>query len=130
MDFTDLDAWKVGMKLVEEVYTITGEFPREEEYVMKQQMRKCASSILANIAEGFGRTGAGDKAYKYTISRGECDELRAFFYMSIKLKRTTPERAKNALTLVRKVAKLVTGLIKTFSPSSYPNQLPQSLTPS
>ena len=75
--YTDLDAWKVGMDLVDEVYEITKKFPPTETYGMTAQMRKSSASILANIAEGFGRYTYPDKANKYTIARGECSETEA-----------------------------------------------------
>lgn len=53
--FTDLHTWQEGHKLVVKVYKITKTFPREEIYSMTNQMRRAASSITANIAEGFGR---------------------------------------------------------------------------
>ena len=38
-----------------EVYELTKMFPREELYGLTSQIRRCAVSIAANIAEGAGR---------------------------------------------------------------------------
>ena len=54
-EFTDLIVWKEGHKLVIMVYKITESFPKSEVYLLVDQMRRAASSITANIAEGFGR---------------------------------------------------------------------------
>lgn len=53
--FTDLDAWKVNHELVMKIYQITKTFPREEKFGVIDQIRRAASSITANIAEGWGR---------------------------------------------------------------------------
>jgi len=50
--FTDLDAWKVNRELVLIVYKITKKFPKDEKFGMISQLRRAASSIIANIAEG------------------------------------------------------------------------------
>ena len=51
----DLDIWKLGIELVEEVYKITAQFPKEEVYGLASQMRRAAVSIPSNISEGAAR---------------------------------------------------------------------------
>lgn len=60
-NFYELEAWKTGHDLVLEVYKVTGNFPREEQFGMTSQLRRAASSITANIAEGFERYHFNDK---------------------------------------------------------------------
>ena len=74
--FTDLVAWKKGHDLVIEIYQITKLFPKEELYSLVDQMRRAASSITANIAEGFGRYSYKEKLRFYYISQGSLTELK------------------------------------------------------
>jgi four helix bundle protein len=53
----DLDIWKLGIELVEKVYEMTTEFPKEEIYGLTNQMRRAAVSIPSNISEGAARSG-------------------------------------------------------------------------
>ena len=53
--FTDLNAWKEGHRLVLSIYHLTASFPQKEMYSIIDQMRRSASSITCNIAEGFSR---------------------------------------------------------------------------
>jgi len=45
----DLDIWNLGIELVEEIYRITANFPKEEIYSLISQLRRAAISILSNI---------------------------------------------------------------------------------
>jgi four helix bundle protein len=53
--YRDLNVWQKSMKLVARVYTITREMPREEQYGLAAEIRKCVFSIPSSIAEGYGR---------------------------------------------------------------------------
>jgi four helix bundle protein len=63
------------MKLVEEVYTATKLFPKEELYVLVSQMRRAALSVCSNIAEGASRISRPEKKRFYEISRSSLVEL-------------------------------------------------------
>jgi len=51
----DLDVWKRSIGFVKEIYSATEEFPDYEKFGLVQQMRRSATSISSNIAEGAGR---------------------------------------------------------------------------
>lgn len=80
--FTDLNVWKEGHKLVLMVYQITKVFPKEETYSITDQMKRAASSITANIAEGFGRQSYKEKLQFYFISQGSLTELKNFILIA------------------------------------------------
>jgi len=50
--FRDLRVWQAGMNLVENVYRVTQDFPKDEFYGLTSQMRRAAVSVPSNIAEG------------------------------------------------------------------------------
>jgi len=56
-DFRDLKVWRRAHSVTLAIYECTKEFPREETYGMVNQLRRCAASVAANIAEGCGRIG-------------------------------------------------------------------------
>ncbi len=74
--FTDLKTWKEGHELVVLIYKVTKKFPKEETYSLVDQMRRAASSITANVAEGFGRQGYKEKLRFYYMSQGSLTELK------------------------------------------------------
>ena len=71
----DLDVWKDAMRLVREVYRVSSEFPRHEQFGLTSQIRRSAISIPSNIAEGAGRGGRVELTRFLVIARGSLSEL-------------------------------------------------------
>ena len=69
-DFTDLDVWKEGHRLVLMLYKITDKFPRSERYSLIDQIRRSSVSVTSNIAEGFGRQTYKEKIQFYYLAQG------------------------------------------------------------
>ena len=67
--------WERAHRLTLEVYDATRAFPKEEMYGLTSQMRRSASSIPANIAEGCGRNGDVELARFLDIAMGSATEL-------------------------------------------------------
>lgn len=61
--------------MVEEIYRVTKEFPRDERFGLTNQMRRCAVSVASNLAEGTSRMTKKDKAHFTTISFSSLMEL-------------------------------------------------------
>ena len=75
-DFTDLQVWQLARELRNHVYNLSRKFPAEERYGLAQQLRRAASSITANIAEGFGRYSFQENIQFCRQSRGSAYEVR------------------------------------------------------
>ena len=66
--FEKLKAWQKARELVNSVYSVSNLFPSEEKFGMTSQIRRSALSIMANIAEGSGRTSKADQRNFYKIA--------------------------------------------------------------
>jgi len=75
-DFTNLNAWKEGHRLVLSVYEFTKEFPEDERFGLISQLRRASVSITSNIAEGFARYYFKDKVRFYYMARGSVSEVQ------------------------------------------------------
>lgn len=73
--FTDLKVWQLTYSVTMAVYDAIETIPAKE-FRLTDQMRRASLSIGLNIAEGFGRRSARDKAHFYTVSFGSADELK------------------------------------------------------
>ena len=77
-DFRALKVWQRSHRLTLAVYNATGKSPRkdrEETYGLTAQLRRCATSIPANIAEGCGRSGDAELARFMLIAMGSASQL-------------------------------------------------------
>jgi four helix bundle protein len=74
--YRDLHVWQLGMDLTVELYQLTRVFPKEEIYGLTSQIRRAASSIPANIAEGYAR---GKREYQQFLryTQGSLTELES-----------------------------------------------------
>ena len=94
-DFRKLKVWQRGHRLTLAVYEATVGFPREALYGLRAQVRRSASSIPANIAEGCGRTGDAELARFMLISMGSASELEYDLLLARDLDYlTSPEHQK------------------------------------
>jgi len=113
-NFYDLDAWKEGHLLTLNIYKITKNFPADELYGIVSQIRRAASSITANIAEGFARYHYKDKVKFYYNSRGSVAEVQNFLILARDLNYVNVKTCEELEVLADNVAKLINGLIRSI----------------
>jgi four helix bundle protein len=75
-DFTDLETWQLARDLRRGVYMACKAFPRDEAFGLTSQIKRAASSVTANIAEGFGRFSYQENIQFCRQSRGSVYEVR------------------------------------------------------
>ena len=84
-DFTRLRVWQRARALTSEVYRLTSKFPQNELFGLTQQIRRCAVSIGANLAEGAGRATDRDFARFTTMALGSLNELEHHCFVAADL---------------------------------------------
>ena len=72
--FEKLDAYIYARELVKSIYQLQRKFPKEEVYALGDQVRRAATSITANIAEGCGRNSLLEKKRFIEIAFGSLTE--------------------------------------------------------
>ena len=117
--FKDLEAWKVGIELMKAIYALARQLPKEELFGLTMQMKRAVISILANIAEGFGRYSYADKANKFIIARGECNEVEAFVHCIVALQFVEAHKISSTIALIDREEKLLSGLITSCRKHSH-----------
>jgi len=75
MDYKELDIWIQARVLVKTVYVLTKSFPKDEQFSLTSQVRRCVISIPSNIAEGCGRQSNKETIHFLHIARGSLFEL-------------------------------------------------------
>ena len=74
-DFHKLGIWQRSHQLTLDVYKMSKSFPKDELFGLKSQIRRAASSIPTNIAEGCGRASNKDFAHFLQIAIGSASEV-------------------------------------------------------
>ncbi len=72
--FMDLDSWKQGGVLRNEMQVLSDGFPSIEKYRLSDQLIRASRSVTANIAEGHGRFHYKENAQYCRMSRGSATE--------------------------------------------------------
>jgi four helix bundle protein len=80
-----LKIWQNSIVLVEESYKVTARFPVEERFGLTPQIRRAATSIPANIAEGFGRWNSREFLRFLAIASGSLRELETHLVIACRL---------------------------------------------
>ena len=110
MDYKELDVWVQARELVKTVYVLTKTFPKEEQYALTSQIRRCVISVSSNIAEGCGRQTAKETIHFLHISRGSLYELETQLILADDLDYVNTE-LNNILKEIERVKKLLNGFI-------------------
>ena len=83
--YRDLRVWQQGMAIAEACYNLTRRYPKEELFGLTSQIRRAATSVPANIAEGHGREGRGEFIQFLRISQGSLKELETHLLLSVRV---------------------------------------------
>lgn len=83
--FEDIIAWQKARTVTRKVYTLTnrGEFARD--FGLRDQLRRASVSIMANIAEGFGRRSDKEFANFLNIAHASAAESQSHLYVALDL---------------------------------------------
>jgi four helix bundle protein len=73
--FEKLRVWNDCRLLVNKIYSLTGNFPKTEEFSLSLQMKRAAVSVRTNIVEGQGRTSMKEQSRFTTISYSSLIEV-------------------------------------------------------
>jgi four helix bundle protein len=116
----DLIVWQKAVRLVVVLYDLTKGFPKEETYGPMSQIRRAATSIPANIAEGQGRRLKGEYQHFLGNARGSLWELDTHIEVSFLLGFITEAQYQDIRTKLDEIGRMLNGLMRSISDSSLP----------
>jgi four helix bundle protein len=83
--FEDILAWQKAREVTKLVYKITSKGPFSKDFALRDQLRRASVSIMANIAEGFGRRSDKEFANFLNIAHGSAAECQSHLYVALDL---------------------------------------------
>lgn len=81
--FDEIEAWQKSRKLTQLVYKLSGQGSFSKDFALRDQIRRAAVSIMANIAEGFERDGTGEFIQFLAIAKGSSAEVLSHGYVAL-----------------------------------------------
>ena len=106
----DLKIWQKSMDLVEACYRASTAIPREERFGLISQMRRAATSVPANIAEGYGRWNVKEFARFLAIANGSLRELETHVVIARRLGYLSPRGCAPLLESTSEIARMIYGM--------------------
>jgi len=110
-NFKELKVWEKAHQITLSIYKASARFPKEEIYSLTNQLRRAASSIPANIAEGCGKNTQADLANFLNISLGSANETEYFLILSKDLDYLTEEQFSILSNSINEVKAMLISLI-------------------
>ena len=81
-DFKKYNIWQLSHEFTLVIYSVTNNFPKEEQFGTISQIRRASSSIPTNISEGCGRNSDKEFAHFLNISLGSANEVEYSLILS------------------------------------------------
>ncbi len=81
--FEDIEAWQKARELVNRVYKVSSYSRFGKDFDLQHQVRRSAISVMANIAEGFGRRSNQEFANFLNYSHGSAAETQSHLYLAL-----------------------------------------------
>ena len=110
--FTKLKAWQVAYGVGLEIYNLACRFPHPHLFALGGQLQRAALSLSNNIAEGFGRRSARDKAHFYAIAYSSGAEVKNLLYFARDLQLILPDRFQELFSRLDEACRLAHGLLE------------------
>lgn len=115
-DFRKLEVWRRSHQFVLEVYRISRQLPVDERFGLSSQIRRAASSIPSNIAEGCGRRGRTELRQFLHMSMGSASELEYLLLLTRDLHMIDIAKHHGAEAELIEIKKMLAGLLQRLGP--------------
>jgi len=113
--FADLRVWVEAMDFLDEVFDVTGSFPKSEVYGLTNQLRRAMISVPSNISEGCGkRTDKDFVRYLYN-ALGSIKEVKCQLMIAIRREFLDREKGAEMVDGADKLAGMLMKFIKYVS---------------
>jgi four helix bundle protein len=110
--FEDIKSWQEARKLTARIYTITrnGSFARD--ISLRDQLRRSSVSIMANIAEGFGRRSNKEFSNFLNMAHGSTAEVQSHLYVALDQTYIARTDFENFYSKADEISKMIQAFMK------------------
>lgn len=112
--YEDLISWQRSVDLTLACYRFAKTLPVDERYGLTSQLKRAATSIASNIAEGYGRRTRSDYLHFLSIARGSLMEVEAQLLVAQRLAYGRAEDRDAAIRIAKETERLLKALMRSL----------------
>ena len=109
--FEDVDMWKHARELVKTIYQVTKSKKFSKDFILTDQVRRAAISVMSNIAEGFERGSNTEFIQFLYIAKGSAGEVRSQLYAALDQEYLSDNEFQLGCELCMNVSGQISGMI-------------------
>ena len=109
--FEDLECWQEARSLVRTVYAATRDGAFKKDLRLSGQIQAAASSVMANIAEGFIRRSDKEFIQFLFIAMSSAAEVQSHLYIALDQGYVDQKQFDDMYTQANTTAKMISGLV-------------------
>lgn len=115
-NFWDLIAYQKARNLAKDVFEVSKQFPKEENYSLTDQIRRASRSVGAQVSEAWGKRRY-EKVFvsKLVDSDGEQHEVQHWALIARDCEYIDEETARRIIDQCREIGRLLNGMINKSS---------------
>ena len=113
-NYKHLKIWVRSMDLSEMIYRETVNFPSNEKFGLTSQLRRAATSIPSNIAEGTSRQSQKEFKHFLSISLGSCFEVNTQLELAKRFNLINFGNTEKIFHEIDQLEKMIIGFMKSI----------------
>jgi len=116
-NFEKLEVYQEAVALADEVYELTKNFPKDEMFGLTSQLRRSATSVSLNVAEGSGRS---TREFCFYVKRARASSYECVPLLEISRRQNYISAAEQEYfySKLNGLARMLSGLINSLKDES------------
>ncbi|MBX3291375.1 MAG: four helix bundle protein [Acidobacteria bacterium] len=116
--FEDILGWQKSRQATAVIYEVTGHGTFSKDFGLRDQIRRSSVSIMANIAEGFGRRSDREFANFLNYAHGSVAETQSHLYVALDMNYVSKADFDRIYQLLDETSRILMGFSKHLRGSS------------
>ncbi len=116
--FESLEVWSLALEYVDACYIVADKFPQRMQFSLGEQLRRAATSVTANIAEGSAKSTQRSERNFYDIPRGSVAETVALLALAQRRQYLSDDHHTRMYNRATRISAMLLGLIQKNSATS------------
>lgn len=113
--FEDVVAWQKARVLTREIYNVTRQSDFARDFGLSSQIQRASVSIMSNIAEGFERSGLGERVQFVSVAKASCAEVRSQLYVELDIRYVSQQQFDALMSQAEEIGRMLGKLHSVLS---------------